>query len=74
MMWWIRPPRKAMSLPARICTWMSASALVREKWGSTWMILAPRSRAFITQRDATGWASMSDDPWIQTTSEFWKSC
>ena len=39
-----------MSEPARIGTCTSAIALVREKRGSTWMIFAPRSRAFIAQR------------------------
>ena len=53
---------------------MSAIALVREKCGSTWMILAPRSRAFIAQRKPTGCASTIDEPWIQTQSEFWRSC
>ena len=38
------------------------------------MTVAPRSRAFITQRAATGWASAIDEPWIQTQSECWKSC
>src|SRR5438876_399377 len=51
------PPRKAMSVPARSGTQISASALVREKRGSTWMIVAPRSFAFITQRKPTGCAS-----------------
>ena len=40
-----------MSEPARICTCRSATALVREKCGSTWMSFAPRSRAFIAQRE-----------------------
>ena len=53
---------------------MSATALVREKCGSTWMIFAPRSRAFITQRKPTGCASAIEEPWIQTQSEFWMSC
>ncbi len=48
------PPRKAMSEPARMGTWMSETALVRVKRGSTWIKMAPRSLAFITQRKATG--------------------
>src|SRR5262250_2395004 len=51
------PPRNTMSVPARMGTQMSASALVREKRGSTWMIVAPCSLAFITQRKPTGCAS-----------------
>ena len=38
------------------------------------MSFAPRSRALSAQRDATGCASTSDDPWIQMQSAFWKSC
>ena len=38
------------------------------------MIVAPRSRAFITQRKPTGCASAIEEPWIQTQSAFWKSC
>ena len=38
------------------------------------MIFAPRSRAFITQRKPTGWASAIDDPQIRTQSAFWRSC
>jgi hypothetical protein len=38
------------------------------------MIFAPRSRAFSAQRDPTGCASTSDEPWIQMQSAFWKSC
>ena len=41
-----------MSEPARSGSHMSAIADVREKRGSTWMIVAPRSRAFITHRKA----------------------
>src|SRR3954453_13281990 len=58
-----------MSEPARIGTCRSDIALVREKRGSTWMTVAPRSRAFITQRNATGWASAIEDPWIRIASE-----
>ena len=63
-----------MSEPARIGTWRSASALVREKRGSMWITFAPRSLAFITQRKPTGCASAIDEPWITTQSEFWRSC
>ena len=59
-----------MSEPARIGTCRSAIALVREKRGSTWMTVAPRSRAFMTQRKATGWASAIDEPSIRMQSEF----
>ena len=63
-----------MSLPARIGTCLSASALVRPKRGSTWKTLAPRSLAFITQRKPTGCASAIDEPWIRMQSAFWRSC
>ena len=56
------PPRNAMSLPARMGTWMSATALVRVKRGSTWMIVAPRSLASITHRKPTGWHSAMFEP------------
>jgi hypothetical protein len=38
------------------------------------MTLAPRSRALSAQREPTGWASTSEEPWIQTQSDCWKSC
>src|SRR6185437_12023175 len=60
------PPRNTMSLPARIGTQISASALVREKRGSTWMIVAPCSLAFITQRKPTGCASATAKRGAQT--------
>ena len=63
-----------MSLPARIGTWTSASALVRENRGSTWMIVAPRSLAFMTQRNPTGCASAMEEPSISTQSANWRSC
>ena len=44
----IRPPKYTMFVPERIGTQMSAVADVRVKRGSTWMIFAPRSLAFIT--------------------------
>ena len=68
------PPRNAMSLPARIGTWMSATALVRVKRGSTWMMVAPRSFAFITQRNPTGWHSAILDPSMTMQSAFCRSC
>ena len=43
-----------MSVPGRMGTWMSATAEVRVKRGSTWMIVAPRSRASITHWNPTG--------------------
>src|SRR3546814_17888749 len=55
--WRMMPPRKAMSLPARIGAWMSESAEVRVKRGSTWMQVEPRSFACSTKRKATGCAS-----------------
>ena len=67
------PPRKAMSVPARMGTQRSAIALVREKRGSTWMIIAPFSLAFITQRKPTGCASAIDEPSMRITSAFAKS-
>jgi hypothetical protein len=63
-----------MSLPARIGTQMSARALVRENLGSTWMIVAPRSFAFITQRKPTGWASAMEEPSIKMHSALARSC
>ena len=48
------PPKNAMLVPERSGTWMSATALVRVKRGSTWMNLAPRSLAFITHWKPTG--------------------
>jgi hypothetical protein len=63
-----------MSLPARIGTQISAKALVRENLGSTWMIVAPRSFAFITHRNPTGCASAIDEPSIKMQSAFARSC
>jgi hypothetical protein len=68
------PPRKAMSVPARIGTWMSASALVRLKRGSTWISVAPRALASITHWNPTGWASAKLEPWMTMQSEFCRSC
>ena len=55
-------------------TCWSASWLVREKRGSTWMIRAPRSLAFITQRNPTGCASAIEEPSIRMQSACWRSC
>ena len=55
--WLMMPPRKAMSVPARIGTCTSATALVRVNRGSTWMIVAPRALASITHWNPTGCAS-----------------
>ena len=63
-----------MSLPARSGTWMSATALVRVNRGSTWMMVAPFSRAFITQRNPTGWHSAMFDPSITMQSACCRSC
>ena len=46
--------QNTVSLPARSGTHMSAIADVRVKRGSTWMTVAPRSRALITHRNPTG--------------------
>ena len=59
-----------MSVPALIGTWRSASWLVREYRGSTWMTRAPRSLAFITQRNPTGCASAICEPSITMQSAF----
>ena len=61
-------------MPARIGTWMSATALVRVKRGSTWMIVAPRRLASITQRKPTGWHSAMFEPWMTMQSAFCRSC
>jgi hypothetical protein len=68
------PPRKAMSVPARIGTWRSAIAEVRVKRGSTWMTFAPLRRASIIHWKPTGWFSAMLEPMIRTHSEFCKSC
>jgi hypothetical protein len=41
---------------------MSDIALVRVKRGSTWMIFAPLTRAFMGHRYATGWFSAMLEP------------
>jgi hypothetical protein len=48
-------------------------ALVRVKRGSTWMMVAPRSRASITHWKPTGWHSAMLLPWMMMQSEFWRS-
>jgi hypothetical protein len=48
---------------------MFAMALVRVKRGSTWMIVAPLSFAFMGQRNATGWFSAMFEPMTMTQSE-----
>ena len=67
------PPRKAMSEPERIGAWMSASAEVRVKRGSTWMTVAPRSFASTTKRKATGWFSAMFEPITVMQSAFARS-
>jgi hypothetical protein len=51
-------------------TCRSATALVRVKRGSTWMIVAPARFASITQRKPTGWHSAMFDPWMRMQSLF----
>ncbi len=63
-----------MSEPARIGTCRSATALVRENRGSTWMIVAPRRLASITQRKPTGWHSAMFEPWMTMQSACCRSC
>ena len=62
-----------MSLPARSGTHMSAIADVRVNRGSTWMIVAPFSRASMTHLKPTGWFSAIDDPMIRIASAFCRS-
>jgi hypothetical protein len=63
------------SLPvlARICTWVVAQAEVRVKRGSTWMILAPLSRAFMGKRKPTGCASAMFEPMMRMQSLYCRS-
>ncbi len=63
-----------MSLPARMGTCRSLSALVRVKRGSTWMIRAPRAFASITHWKPTGCASAKLDPSMTMQSACWRSC
>ena len=62
-----------MSVPARIGAWMSASAEVRVKRGSTWITVAPFSFACSTKRKAIGWFSAMLDPITRMTSELARS-
>ncbi len=62
-----------MSVPVRSGTKMSARALVRLKWGSTWITVAPRAFASITHWKATGCASAMFEPSITMQSEFCRS-
>ena len=63
-----------MSEPARSGTWTSATALVRVKRGSTWMIVAPRALASITHWNPTGWHSAMFEPMITMQSLCCRSC
>ena len=72
--WLISPPSQAMSVPARIGTCRSATALVRVKRGSTWITFAPRSFASITHWKPTGWHSAMFEPSITMQSAFSRSC
>ena len=63
-----------MSLPARMGTWVSATADVRVKRGSMWMTFAPRAFASITHWNPTGWHSAMLEPWMTMQSEFCRSC
>jgi hypothetical protein len=68
------PPRKAMSVPARMGTWMSARALVRVKRGSTWITVAPRRWASTTHWKPTGWHSAMFEPMDHDDVAFARSC
>ena len=57
-----------MSLPARIGTWVSATAEVRVNRGSMWMTRAPRALASITHWNPTGWHSAMLEPWMTMQS------
>ena len=59
-----------MSEPERIGAWMSHSAPVRVKRGSTWISVAPRRLASTRKRKAIGWFSAMLEPMTTTTSEF----
>ena len=63
-----------MSVPTRIGTNVSASALVRVNRGSTWITLAPRALASITHWNPTGWASAMLEPWMTMQSALARSC
>ena len=57
-----------MSVPARIGTCRSATALVLVNRGSTWMTRAPRAFASITHWNPTGCASAKLEPWMMMQS------
>ena len=59
----IRPPSRAMSVPGRRGSQMSATAAVRVRRGSTLMSLAPLARALSIQRMDMGWFSAVLTPW-----------
>ncbi len=63
-----------MSLPARMGTCTSASALVRVNRGSTWITLAPRAFASMTHWKPTGWHSAMLEPMIRMQSACCRSC
>ncbi len=63
-----------MSVPARIGTYRSQCADVREKCGSTWISVAPRSLAFMGHRNPTGWASAMFEPMNRMQSLLCTSC
>jgi hypothetical protein len=63
-----------MSLPGRSGTQTSAMADVRVKRGSTWITVAPRSRAWTTKRKPTGWFSAIDEPMMRMASALTRSC
>src|SRR5438094_789219 len=48
--------------------------VARENLGSTWITVAPRSLAFMTQRKPTGCASAIDEPSIKMQSALARSC
>ena len=59
-----------MSEPERSGACRSASAVVRVKRGSAWMMVAPRSLAWSTKRNAIGWFSAMLEPMTSTQSAF----
>ena len=62
-----------MSDPERMGACRSASAEVRVKRGSMWMILPPRRCASTTKRKAIGWFSAMLEPITITQSLFSRS-
>ncbi len=67
----MRPPKRAMSVPGRRGSQISATAAVRVRRGSMLMSLAPRSRALSIQRMDMGWFSAVLTPMAMITSECW---